>query len=164
MSLSSSQSRPAPRTTTGPQADPTTFSPRRLVRATAVAIPVSVVGVLVIRAIAASDAATTDRFTPLNVGSVVSLTVIGVLLAAATYAWLNRVADRPQARFRSVALAALALSLIPDAAIWASHHYPQTRAATVLPLMAMHVLGAVVCLVVLPRLGRADSASARRRG
>lgn len=54
-----------------------------------------------------------------------------------------------------VALVALPLSLIPDAAIWVTGAFPQTRAATVLPLIAMHILVAAVCLVALPRLAEA---------
>ena len=82
-----------------------------------------------------------------------------MLLASATCLWLNRTSPRPIAAFRSVALAVLPLSFIPDAAIWLTAHYPQTRAATVLPLMAMHVLVAIVCLVALPRLGQAKTAA-----
>ena len=86
--------------------------------------------------------------------SVISLTVVGVLLASATCLWLNRTNDRPRATFRKIAMAALPLSFIPDAAIWLAAPYPQTRAATVLPLMAMHVLVATVCLLALPRFGQ----------
>ena len=53
--------------------------------------------------------------------------------------------------------AALGPSLIPDLVVWLARPFPQTRAASVLPLMAMHVLVAGVCLVVLPWLGRADA-------
>jgi hypothetical protein len=134
----------------------TRFSARRLATATAAALAASVLGVLLIRAAAVSATTDTGRFTPLQPASVISLTVVGVLLAAAICLWLNRVSARPVATFRVVALGALLLSLIPDAAIWISAHYPQTRAATVLPLMAMHVLVAGVCLATLPRLGQAE--------
>jgi hypothetical protein len=133
------------------------FSPLRLIPATGVALAGSLVGVLAIRALAVSGAGDTSRFSPLRPESVVSLTVIGVLLATATCLWLNRTSMRPLATFRSVALAALLLSFIPDAAIWLTAHYPQTRAATVLPLMAMHILVASVCVVALPRLGQAHT-------
>ena len=135
------------------------FSPRRLIPATGGALAASLVGVLAIRALAVSGASNTSRFSPLHPASVISLTVVGVLLASATCLWLNRTSPRPIAAFRSVALAVLPLSFIPDAAIWLTAHYPQTRAATVLPLMAMHVLVAIVCLVALPRLGQAKTAA-----
>jgi len=134
---------------------PRAFAPRRLILATGAALAASLIGVLAIRALAVSGASNTSRFSPLGPTSVISLTVVAVLLASATCLWLNRTSDRPLATFRSVALAALPISFIPDAAIWLTAHYPQTRAATVLPLMAMHVLVAIVCLVALPRLGQA---------
>jgi hypothetical protein len=67
--------------------------------------------------------------------------------------------NRPLATFRSVGLVALPRSFIPDVAIWLTAHYPQTRAATVLPLMAMHVLVATVCLVALPRIGQTQTSA-----
>lgn len=133
------------------------FSRRRLLPATALALAGSLAGVLTIRAVAVASTSDTSRFSPLAPGSVISLTVLGVLLAAATCLWLNRVSARPVASFRSVAAAALALSLVPDLIVWLARPFPQTRAATVLPLMAMHVLVAAICLVVLPRLGRVDT-------
>ena len=135
------------------------FSPRRLIPATGAALAASLAGVLAIRALAVAGASNTSRFSPLHPASVISLTVVGVLLASATCLWLNRTSPRPIATFRSVALAVLPLSFIPDAAIWLTAHYPQTRAATVLPLMAMHILVASVCLVALPRLGQVNTSA-----
>ncbi len=139
------------------QAPAGVFAPRRLARATGVALGASLAAVLTTRALAISGTSDTSRFSPLEPGSVISLTVLGVLLAAATCVWLQRHSDRPVAMFRSVALAALGLSLVPDLVVWLARPFPQTRAATVLPLMVMHVLVAGVCLVVLPWLGRADA-------
>jgi hypothetical protein len=139
-----------------PQLPARAFSPRRLIPATGAALAASLAGVLAIRALAVSDATNTSRFTPLHPASVISLTIVGVLLASATCLWLNRTSPRPIATFRSIALVVLPLSFIPDAAIWLTAHYPQTRAATVLPLMAMHILVATVCLVALPRLGHVN--------
>jgi hypothetical protein len=146
-----------------PEPPATTFSPRRLIPATGAALVASLAGVLAIRALAVAGPTHTSGFSPLRPESVISFTVIGVLLAGVTCLWLNRVSERPLASFRTVALAVLPLSLIPDAAIWLTAHYPQTRAATVLPLMAMHVLVALVCLIVLPRFGhiRPDTSAER---
>jgi hypothetical protein len=157
MSLHASSLSPAARGRVAPEPPARASSPPRLAPASGAALAASMVGVLAIRALAVSAASNTSRFSPLRLGSVISLTVVGVLLATATCLWLNRTSDRPLATFRYVALAALALSLIPDAAIWLTAHYPQTRAATVLPLMAMHILVAIVCLVTLPRLGQAHT-------
>ncbi len=157
MSMPTSSHSPAAHGRTAPERPARAFSPRRLIPATGAALAASLLGVLAIRALAVAGASHTSRFSPLRPGSVISLTVVGVLLAAATCLWLNRTSNRPLATFRSVALVALPLSFIPDAAIWLTAHYPQTRAATVLPLMAMHILVAVICLVALPRLGQADT-------
>jgi hypothetical protein len=154
MSLHASEFSATAHGRSAPELPATAFSPRRLIPATGAALAASLTGVLAIRALAVSGATHTSRFTPLRPESVVSLTIIGVLLASVTCLWLNRVSERPLARFRSVAVVVLPLSFIPDAAIWLTAHYPQTRAATVLPLMAMHVLVAVVCLVALPRFGQ----------
>jgi hypothetical protein len=134
-----------------------TFSLRRLVPATTAATVLSLAGVLAIRALAVSASGDTSRFSPLHPSSVISLTILGVLLAAAVCLWLPRVSDRPLTSFRSVGLTALVLSFVPDLGIWVSRVFPQTRAATVLPLIAMHVLVATVCLIVLPRLGAAPA-------
>lgn len=133
------------------------FSPRRLVPATGAALGTALLGVLAIRAAAVSGTSNTSRFSPLHPASVISLTVIGVLLAAATCLWLNRVSERPVETFRTIAPAALLLSFAPDGAIWLTAHYPQTRAATMLPLMAMHVLVATICVIALTRLGQAQA-------
>jgi hypothetical protein len=157
MSLQASSPIPATHRDATRQAPAGRFSSRRLIPATGAALVASLLGVLAIRAAAVSGTSDTSRFSPLQPASVISLTVAGVLLAAATCLWLNRISDRPVVTFRSIALIALPLSFIPDAAIWLSAHYPQTRAATVLPLMAMHILVAIVCLTVLPRLGQAQT-------
>ena len=157
MSLHTSNLSPAVHHRSAPELAVRVFSPRRLVAATGAALAASLVGDLAIRGLAVSGATDTSRFSPLRPVSVISLTVIGVLMATATCLWLNRTSDRPLASFRNVALVVLPLSFVPDAAIWLTSAYPQTRAATVMPLMAMHVLVAIVCLVALPRLGHADA-------
>jgi uncharacterized protein DUF6069 len=157
MLLHTSSLSPAAYRRSAPELPVRVFSPRRLITAAGAALAASLVGVLAIRALAVSGPSDTSRFFPLHPASVISLTVVGVLLATATCLWLNRISDRPLATFRSVALVALLCSFVPDAAIWITAVYPQTRAATVVPLMAMHVLVAIVCMVALPRLGQADA-------
>jgi hypothetical protein len=159
MLLHTSSLSPAAHRRFAPEPPARVFSPRRLITATGAALAASLVGVLAIRALAVSGPSDTSRFSPLQPASVISLTVVGVLLATATCLWLNQISDRPLATFRSVALAALLFSFIPDTAIWITAHYPQTRAATVVPLMAMHVLVAIVCMLALPRLGQAHASA-----
>jgi len=93
-------------------------------------------------------------FTPLKLGSVVMLTVLGVLAAAGACRLLNTFSTQPVRTFWRVAPVALVLSFIPDIAIWVGHAYSHTAtASTVLPLMVMHVAVASLCLTLLPRLG-----------
>ena len=92
-----------------------------------------------------------DRFLPLQAGSVVFLTIIGVLLAAAFLRLLAGRSSRPAETFRRIVPVALAVSLIPDVLIWTSAAYEGAAVAeTVLPLMAMHVVAAAAAWLLLP--------------
>ncbi len=91
------------------------------------------------------------RFTPLQPGSVVFLTITGVLLAAGFLRLLARRSPRPAESFRRIVPVALVVSLIPDVLIWATGAYEgAAQAQTVLPLMAMHVVAATACWLLLP--------------
>ena len=130
------------------------FGTRRLALATAVTLVGSVITVLVVRAIAVNVVTVPAAFTPLKLGSVVMLTVLGVLAAAGACRLLNTVSKQPIRTFWRVSPVALVLSFIPDIAIWAGHAYSHTAtASTVLPLMVMHVAVAGLCLTLLQRLG-----------
>ncbi len=134
------------------------FGTRRLALATAVTVAGSVITVLVVRAIAVNIVTVPAAFTPLKLGSVVMLTVLGVLAAAGACRLLNTVSKQPIRTFWRVAPVALVLSFIPDIAIWTAHGYSHTAtASTVLPLMVMHVAVAGLCLTLLPRLGAEHS-------
>ena len=138
--------------TSAPAASAATES-RGLLRATAVTAAVALASTLIIWAIATAISDVPDRFTPLQPGSVVFMTILGVGLAAGFYGLLrSRVAD-PAATFRKVVPVAAAISLIPDVLIWANDAYQgAAKAETVLPLMAMHVAAATACAVLLPKL------------
>ena len=130
------------------------FGTRRLALATAITLAGSVITVLVVRAIAVNVVTVPAAFTPLKLGSVVMLTVLGVLAAAGACRLLNTFSTQPVRTFWRVAPVALVLSFIPDIAIWVGHAYSHTAtASTVLPLMVMHVAVASLCLTLLPRLG-----------
>ncbi len=97
------------------------------------------------------------RFTPLQPGSIVFMTLLGVALAAGFLRLLAGRTDRPAETFRRIVPVALVLSLIPDIGIWASGAYEgAAEAQTVLPLMVMHVIAAAAAWQLLP-------AAARRR-
>ena len=92
-----------------------------------------------------------ERFTPLQPGSIVFMTLLGVALAAGFMRLLAGRSDRPVETFRRIVPVALVLSLIPDIGIWASGAYEGTaEAQTVLPLMAMHVVAAAAAWQLLP--------------
>ena len=134
---------------------------RGLLRASAVTAAVALAANLVIWAIANAISDVPDRFTPLQPGSVVFMTILGVGLAAGFYALLRSRVDDPAATFRKIVPVAAAISLIPDVMIWANDAYEgAAKAETVLPLMAMHVAAAIACAVLLPKLagsrGQAD--------
>lgn len=150
MSLSSPSTLALPRVTHGP---PARFSLRRLALATPIALATSLAAILVIRGFAAG--ADTAAFPPLRVASELPLATLGVLAAAATCWRFELRVQAPVRAFRRVAPIALLISLVPDAAIWASHVYPETSAGTVLPLMAMHVAVAAVCIGAFSLAGRA---------
>ena len=129
------------------------FERSRLLRAGAATLVSSVVAVLVIRAVARSVVTVPASFTALRTSSVITLTVLGVIAATGACLVLNRRVSRPISTFRRIALVALAISFIPDIAIWASHSHGAS-AKTVIPLMLMHVAVGSLCLLILPTLGR----------
>ena len=126
---------------------------RSLLRATLVTTVAALVANLVIWAAATALTDVPDRFTPLQPGAVTFLTVIGVAAAAGLFRLLLSRVQNPAATFRRIVPIALAASLIPDALIWVTDAYDgAATAATVLPLMAMHVAAAVACATLLPAL------------
>jgi uncharacterized protein YacL len=132
----------------------THFASRRLLLAGLVAAVISVIATVAIRAITVSVETIPSAFSPLHTSSVVFLTIVGVIGATVACLTLNAVATQPVAVFRRVVPAALALSFIPDAAIWLSHSYQHTaRASTVVPLLVMHIVVAAICLASLLGLG-----------
>ncbi len=134
-------------------AQPTaTAAPRRgFLTATAVAVGAAAVINLAIYAVTDALVDVPERFTPLQPGSVVFMTLLGVLLAAGFLRVLAGRVERPAETFRRIVPVALVLSLIPDALIWANGAYEgAAEAQTVLPLMAMHVAAAAVSWFLLP--------------
>ena len=98
-----------------------------------------------------------ERFTPLQPGSVVFMTVLGVLLAAGFLRLLAGRTERPAETFRRIVPIALVVSLVPDVLIWTSGAYQSAaEAQTVLPLMAMHVVTAAIVWLLLPRSARTE--------
>jgi hypothetical protein len=113
----------------------------------------SVVAALAIRVVARAAVTVPVAFTPLRTSSVITLTVLGVIAATGTGLALNRRVSR-SIHFCLIAPIALAVSLIPDIAIWAAHGDSHTASGkTVIPPMLMHTGVGSLCLLVLPTLG-----------
>ena len=132
-------------------------TPRRgLLKAAATTAAVAVVANLAIYAITDALVDVPERFTPLQPGSVVFMTLLGIALAAGFLRLLAGRTDRPVETFRKIVPVAVVLSLIPDIAIWAQGAYEgAAEAKTVLPLMAMHLAAAAAAWQLLPNgLGR----------
>ena len=127
-------------------------APRRgLLAAAATTAAVATAANLAIYALTDALVDVPERFTPLQPGSVVFITLLGVALAAGFLRLLAGKTDRPAETFRRIVPVALVLSLIPDIGIWASGAYEgAAEAQTVLPLMAMHVVAAAAAWLLLP--------------
>ena len=129
-----------------------TDTPRRgLLAAAATTAGVATVANLAVYALTDALVDIPERFTPLQPGSVVFMTLLGVALAAGFLRLLAGRTDSPAESFRKIVPVALLLSLVPDIGIWASGAYDgAAEAQTVLPLMAMHVIAAAAAWQFLP--------------
>jgi hypothetical protein len=136
------------------------FEPRRLVLAGVVTVVASVIATVAIRALSVAVIAVPAAFAPLHLSSVVSLTIIGAGAAAASCLVFNQLFKRPVSSFLHIAPVVLALSFIPDFAIWAGHSNGAS-ASTVIPLLVMHVAVGLICMSVLPLLGAEPESLAR---
>jgi hypothetical protein len=126
-----------------------------LLRAAGITLVAALVANLVIWAIAQAVSDVPDRFTPLQPGTVVFFTVLGVAGAAGLLALLRSRSADPAGTFRKIVPVVLVVSLIPDVLIWAQGAYDDAaKAETVLPLMAMHIVTAAICWAILPAAGR----------
>ncbi len=128
-------------------------APRRgLLAAAATTAGIATVANLAVFALTDALVDVPERFTPLQPGSVVFMTLLGVVLATAFLRVLAGRTDTPAETFRRIIPVALVLSLVPDIAIWANGAYEgAAKADTVLPLMLMHVAATAAVLTILPR-------------
>jgi len=91
-------------------------------------------------------------FLPLQVGAVVSFTVVGVFGAAVVFALVARLSRRPAWLFRRIAFGVLVVSLVPDLLLLFSSPFPETTVAAVVALMVMHVVAWAVSVGTLTKL------------
>ena len=92
------------------------------------------------------------EFEPLNFGRFALFTIVGVIGAAIVYWILGKLGGDPVKRFYIIALIVLVLSFIPDFGLLSSDFMPGATMAGVMALMLMHVVTAVACIILFPRL------------
>ncbi len=91
-------------------------------------------------------------FLPLQLGSVIVFTVIGVVGAVIVFALIVRWAKHPIRLFQRIAWAVLLVSLIPDVLLPFVGLYPGTTFPEVGALLLMHVATAFICLGTVSRV------------
>ncbi len=122
-------------------------------KAVLAAIIISVIGNLVVRAIALALFQIPAEFEPFGIPRIAFLTIIGVIAAALVFAWVARGAGDPYARFRKIAIIALILSYLPDVALVVGG-IPGATWPAAFSLMVMHTWTAVVTVTLFERMTR----------
>jgi hypothetical protein len=92
-------------------------------------------------------------FQPLSTPGVASATVVGMIGATLTFAWVARTQPDPRRTFVLIATAGLIMSWLPDLVIWATAVFPETTTTGMLSLMALHVVAAGFAVGILLRFG-----------
>ncbi len=134
--------------TNPPRTEVQRFRRVAVARNTALGAVIATPAVLTVRGIAVSLTAVSG-FQPLEIGADITLTLLGLVAAAGVALLIEHTASNPGGLFRRIVPAALGLSFLPDIALWI--HGGQARAATVIPLMIMHVIVAVTAYTMLTR-------------
>lgn len=127
---------------------------RRLVWVGPLAIVLAVVGNIVVYTLAAAlgafpaDLIIPAAGQPLTIAPVIFTTIVGVVGGIAMYALLGRLVRRPVRLFRIIGIVVLALSFVTPFSI------PGGTPLFYTALLAMHVVAALVCLVLLTTMAR----------
>jgi hypothetical protein len=120
------------------------------------AIVLSVVANLIVRAMALQFITVSPEFIPLSEpGATFVFTTVGVLAAVAVFALVGRLTRQPARVYSVIASIALLLSLVPNVAMLldpASAPFPGSTVAGVIVLMLEHVVAAIVAVWVLTTL------------
>lgn len=91
-------------------------------------------------------------FLALQVGPVVSFTVVGVFGAVILFSLVARFARRPVWLFRRIALVVLLVSLVLDLLLLVASPFPGTTVVAVAALMVMHVVAWAISVGMLTTL------------
>lgn len=129
----------------------TTTSAGRIAGGIAVAAVGAVVANAVIALLALALGASGD-FQPLQPGSYIFLTVVGVLAGAGGWAGVRKWSRRPAAVLRWLVPAVVAVSLVPDFALLGGDMQPNTSGLGVAALIVMHLATAAVAVPVFARV------------
>ena len=100
----------------------------------------------------AHAAGASDDFNPLKFASYTSLTVIGVLAAAAVWAVIRSRASDPRKVLGVLVPVVVVLSLIPDLMVGVQDSQAGTSWGAVVALMVMHFVVAAVTVPILQRV------------
>jgi predicted Co/Zn/Cd cation transporter (cation efflux family) len=125
---------------------------RQILRAGVLAIAVAIVANLVVRALIMAVVELPENFPPLQPGSIIFFTVIGVAAATLVFALVNRFARNPVRVFRIVAVIALVLSLIPNLSLMvnpANAPFPGGTPQAFAVLSIFHIVAAIVSIWIL---------------
>ncbi len=112
----------------------------------------AVIGNIIVATLVKAVATIPPEFVPFGLGRYVLFTVLGVIGAAVVYWILGRLGGDPVRRFTIIAIVVLLLSFIPDLGMLFSDFFPGATPAGVIGLMLMHVVTAVACIILFPRL------------
>jgi len=122
----------------------------RIATGVTVAAVAAVAANTLIALLAVAAGASAD-FRPLQPGTYIGLTVVGVLAGAAGWAGVRRWSRRPAGVLRPLVPAAVLVSLLPDVALLRTDLQPHTSGLAVAALMAMHVATAAVAVPAFAR-------------
>jgi Family of unknown function (DUF6069) len=128
-----------------------TTSFRRLIRIGAIAIVVSALVNLSIRAISIQLFHLSPAFSPLGIGPVIFWSVICGIGAVLVFALVIRRSSNPVAMYLLIAISVYVFTFIPDALLLSRNPplFPGTSIYAVLTLMSMHAAEAIIMTLTL---------------
>jgi hypothetical protein len=131
-----------------------TISFRRLSAFGAIAIVVSALVNLAIRALSIQLFQLSPAFSPLAIGPVIFWSVVSGIGAVLVFALVARLSSRPIAAYLLIAICVYALTFIPDGLLLAGNPplFPGTSIYAVLTLMSMHASEAIIMILTFTTL------------
>src|ERR1700730_470977 len=126
---------------------------QRLLAVGAAAVIASAVANLAVAAVLRSVLDVPAGFAPLQAISVLSLTIVGVIVAALVVGSFCRWGVRPVGLFTIFAAFALVVSWVAPLAVYFANAFPGTNASRVVGLMALHAIAGVITIALLRTYG-----------